>query len=569
MLYLHRKQTIVTQLSKIAKERLRKMKKTSHLLTALLITALLSASHTVFATPSATACYDELCGEYNCTQQTKIIESAELSSSTVASGTCGENVTWTLDGEGTLTISGKGEMENYSPSVNMPWYDCRSSVKNVVMNEGVTSIGNYAFCSCTSLESVTLPKSLKKIGTYSFFECIPLDGITIPESVTTIGYGAFCYCNGFTSITIPNSVTFIDEQAFSDCTGLKSIEIPNGITSISYCMFQNCSSLTSITIPDSVTFIDDYAFSGCTSLTSVVIPTSVTSIKRTSFNNCKNVTIYASANSYAQTYATTYSIPFEVNPIKIDIGEKMDSANVRFIVQNGVAVKLEETVGNKQYTYKFGNDPNSEIVTIVEKTGEDTATVVKSQYYYIDATNFTVTKLDLDTYTQIYDETSVRVGSPVGLRFKAQILSFAKSETEDYEIAEYGFIIAKKSDLAERALSFDSGLSKYVYAPAYVKADGTNVIFDSSNDEYDLFTGVLYNIPEKQYKTDLACRTYTKIKIGENTFTLYGEVVYSSLYTTAQSAIVGTSDLTVKKALIDIISVADKTPMIDVGDMYN
>lgn len=537
------------------------MKKTSYLLTALSITALLSASATVFAKPNAVCTGDELYGKY--TQE----ETAPLSANVTLSGECGQNLSWSLDDEGTLTISGTGEMTDYSDSSASPWYNSRSSVKRVAVNDGVTSIGNYAFRSCTSIESITLPKSLKKIGRYSFFECISLDDITIPEDVTSIGYAAFNYCYGFTNITIPNSVTFIDEQAFSTCTGLKSVKLSNALTSIAYCAFQNCSSLTSITIPESVVSIDHYAFSNCTSLTSVIVPTSVTSIMRTSFNNSKNVKIYACALSYAQTYASTYNIPFEANAIKLDIGKKTNSENVRYVTQNGIAVKLDEKDGNEQYIYALSDGKGYDIVEIAEKTSDNSPTVIKSQYFYIDVANLAVTKLDLDTYTQIYDETTVRVGTPTGLRFKASISSAAKEKDEDFEIVEYGFIIATKEKADEEDLNFLT--TRYVSAPAYVKSDGTDIIFDSSNDEYDVFTGVLYNIPEKQYKTELACRTYTKIKLGENTFTLYGEIMYGSLYNTAQSSLAVAADSETRKALADIIAISDKTPMIDMGDMYN
>ncbi len=196
----------------------------------------------------------------------------------------------------------------------------------------VTSIGNYAFSSCTSLTSITILNSVTSIGNYAFYKCTGLTSITIPNSVTSIGesvfYGcseltsvtfhckqvsnwfsdmpqitnvelgeeveiignsAFSQCTGLTSITIPNSVTSIGNSAFSSCTGLTSITIPNSVTSIGDNAFYKCSSLTSITIPNSVTSIGYYAFRLC-GLTSITIPNSVTSIGKDAFSLCGSLT---------------------------------------------------------------------------------------------------------------------------------------------------------------------------------------------------------------------------------------------------------------------------------------
>ena len=241
------------------------------------------------------------------------------------SGSCGENVTYSfVESTGTLTISGTGAMTKYNSS-NRPWYNYRSSIKKVVINNGVTSIGDYAFYGCTGLTSITIPNSVTSIGYQAFFFCKRLTSITIPNSVTTIGSNAFSYCEGLTSITIPNSVTSIGDYAFLECTGLTSINvaednlnyasvdgvlynkdkntlitcpmgktgsitIPNSVTSIGDGAFEWCTGLTSITIPNSVTSIGDAAFADCTGLTSVTIPNSVTSIGYAAFSECTGLT---------------------------------------------------------------------------------------------------------------------------------------------------------------------------------------------------------------------------------------------------------------------------------------
>ena len=212
----------------------------------------------------------------------------------VDSGSCGENVTWTLDGNGTLTISGMGDMDN-----DVYFYR-KGNIKTVIIEPGVTSIGDGAFFNCTGLTSVTIPDSVTRIGYSAFEGCTGLTSVTIPDSVTSIGDSAFFYCTGLTSVTISDSVTSIGRAAFSVCAGLTSVTIGNSVTSIGVSAFAGCEGLTSVTIPDSVTSIGGGAFRGCTGLTSVTIPDSVTSIGYVAFYGCDLLTDVYYSGSEAQ-----------------------------------------------------------------------------------------------------------------------------------------------------------------------------------------------------------------------------------------------------------------------------
>ena len=223
-----------------------------------------------------------------------LIDTAEAAAT--HSGTCGDNVTWTLDASGTLTISGKGAMADYY-IFSVPWYDTRSQVKTVIIKNGVTSIGNCAFDGCSSLTSATIPNSVTGIGNWAFYGCSSLTSATIPDSVTSIGEDAFNGCKSLTSVTIPNRVTSIANGAFSNCSSLTSVTIPDGVTSIGESAFYGCSSLTNVTIPKSVTSIGDWAFSNCTSLTNVTIPKSVTRIGFGAFSGSNATITVASGNS--------------------------------------------------------------------------------------------------------------------------------------------------------------------------------------------------------------------------------------------------------------------------------
>ena len=160
---------------------------------------------------------------------------------------------------------------------------------DVIIPDGVKSIGNLAFYGWTSLTSITIPDSLKSIGYKAFSGCKSLTSITIPDSVTSIGESAFSHCTSLTGITIPDSVTNIGSFAFSGCTSMKSITIPDSVKKIGDWAFRGCTSLTNVTIGNSVTSIGESAFDGCTSLTSVTIPDRVTSIGDSAFRGCKGL----------------------------------------------------------------------------------------------------------------------------------------------------------------------------------------------------------------------------------------------------------------------------------------
>ena len=211
---------------------------------------------------------------------------------TTASGKCGKDVTWTYE-DGVLTISGTGAMENYidfDTIKDSPWEAYCSSIRSIVINEGVTSIGYYAFYCIGSLTSVTIPNSVTSIGQGAFYRCSSLTSVTIPDSVTSVGQEAFEDCSSLTSVIIPGSVVSIDKSTFYGCSSLTGVTISEGVTSVGNYAFRDCSSLVSVVIPDSVKSIGDYAFENCSSLTSVTIPDSVTSIGISAFYNCSSLT---------------------------------------------------------------------------------------------------------------------------------------------------------------------------------------------------------------------------------------------------------------------------------------
>ena len=250
----------------------------------------------------------------------------------VNSGECGAdggNLTWTLDDEGTLTISGTGDMADYTIVENdlslyttapwyteSNWYDKEFDIKRVIIEDGATSIGKCAFALCYGLESADIPSSVKAIGNNAFYYCIGLTDVNIPNSVTTIGSFAFEYCYSLTYIFIPESVTSIASASFYSCYNLTGIEVDENnknYTSEDGVLF-NKDKTTLIqcpagkadapyAIPDSVIAIDDYAFAHG-HLTQVTIPDSVISIGASTFffnKSIKSITIPGSVKTISRS----------------------------------------------------------------------------------------------------------------------------------------------------------------------------------------------------------------------------------------------------------------------------
>ena len=197
-----------------------------------------------------------------------------------ASGECGaeeDHLTWTLTDDGTLTITGSGEMKDYwdsRPKLS-PWAG-NKSVKNVVIGEGVTSIGDYAFGWCEKLVSVTLPETLTRFGEGSFAYCKTLSDVTLPDSLTRIGDEAFYRCAALTEINLTDSLEKIGAEAFAE-TGLISAVIPGSVRVLDGYTFTDCTSLTDVVIEEGVEeIVWDAMFGGCTSLRTVSFPASLT-----------------------------------------------------------------------------------------------------------------------------------------------------------------------------------------------------------------------------------------------------------------------------------------------------
>ncbi len=255
-----------------------------------------------------------------------------------AQGTLDGGLTWKLIKAGTLTISGNGAMPDFESIAEQPWSDNSDSIYKVVIENGVTGIGDCAFWKCgvlsaeisssvqsignsafreTDIMSVKIPSSVKTIGDSAFRGCQGLGSVTISNGVETIGQNAFLSCTSLASISLPASIVEVGAAAFCQCTKLTSVtfapgsnrvsmgdsmfaecwylmsvKLPQNIDRIGVEMFMNCKNLAGVEIPQGAESIGNKAFASCIHMSVVAIPDSVTAIESSAFSNCPLKDVY-------------------------------------------------------------------------------------------------------------------------------------------------------------------------------------------------------------------------------------------------------------------------------------
>ena len=240
----------------------------------------------------------------------------------IDSGSCGKNATWELYKDGTLYIKGTGAMQDYNWNYNettkivttgAPWHDSHSaSVKKLVVEDGITSIGNDAFSDCESLVSAELAEGITSIGDGAFTGCYDLEKINIPNSVTSIGYDAFDSCWTLPSLELPSGLSKLESSAVS-FTAIKELTVPHGVKVVDSYLVAYNDNLTTVTLEEGVEEIWHRAFWGCEKLNNITIPRSVKKIEEEAFLECtslKSVTISKNCNVASNAFPSTVQINY-------------------------------------------------------------------------------------------------------------------------------------------------------------------------------------------------------------------------------------------------------------------
>ncbi len=377
---------------------------------------------------------------------------------TADSGTCGENLVWTLDLAGTLTITGTGPMTNYvynstlSTKSTHPWDDTANAIRKIVIEDGVTSIGANAFTYFPNLTTVEIPNSVTAIGNYAFWHCASLTDVVIPSGVTTLG-----------------------DFAFRDCSSLAHIDIPVGILSINSGLFAGCTSLTEITIPDNVVMINRSAFESCSGLTEITLPNRLTSIALNAFYNCVKLENVHYIGTQAQWQA-----------ISIDTSNNyLTGANIHYNI-NAIVARIGGLNYSSFATALASAQPGDTVQLLADVQAED---VLLTNGVILDLNGHTLTVDALTAYAEDLADGYVkdsRVGNG-GLLIVEKEEAVFRADNEDlplYDAAAGGYrFFDYKMELFGSTTNAGTGREKFWFK-FHFYTDDTAAVLDA--DAYDI-----------------------------------------------------------------------------------
>lgn len=298
-----------------------------------------------------------------------LVPSLAVSASAAESGTCGDGLTWSLSA-GTLTISGKGTMTQFTELTMAPWYEFRDQIKRVVLPDGLKSIGSLAFYDCKNLKAVYLPDSVTKIGSYAFANCERLESIRFGPSLAVIDSAAFHSCYKLAAATLPYSLQSLGNQAFYRCESLATVTIPSFLNHMGTSVFAYCKSLVRAEVSARLGSMPEWTFYGCGKLSVVILPETVGEVENYAFKKCDRLdTVYFSGDdqkkqeivagiekdipSFEQVGTVTSTTPMASTTVGV-FTEHGDGT----VTQQNTTVKREESmtfVSVVEHTYNEGS----------------------------------------------------------------------------------------------------------------------------------------------------------------------------------------------------------------------
>lgn len=459
-------------------------------------------------------------------------------------GSCGKGLSWSFVA-GTLTISGKGDMEDYHDASLAPWDGFKDEIRRLVLPDGLNSIGNRAFFDCNNLTTVTIPNSVKEIGAYAFGNCDSLAMLKLGSRVEIIGVGAFQNCTALDAVRLPGGLTELGDKAFYRCESLTTITIPQGLTQMGASVFAYCTGLVSATSYARIKLLPEWTFYGCTQLISVVLAETVTDVGNYAFKDCGTLsTVYYSGDSEkAQTIQDSIAedIPgFEnYGYISNDIPSSTDSSTSSFATENedgtitqiNTSVKQEENLTvvtevshtRPQDTTTGGNCSAEIKVTVENKDGWASASQAVSESLknindsYV--TNATVNSVDVTVYMKdsqaptdafvenlVGRDVEVTVVSPNGSSWQLDCSQLKSEElTGNYN---FSYTLDNPSDQSKKKLKTDNCYQLSFEQSAQLK---TELLVQLPSSEVNRSNAFLYQIEKDGTHTRLQA-----VKIDQN-----------------------------------------------------
>jgi uncharacterized repeat protein (TIGR02543 family) len=424
---------------------------------------------------------------------------------------------------------------------NAAFFNC-NGLTSIDIPSSVSSIGINAFQFCTSLTSIDIPSSITSIDNYVFYGCSGLTSINIPNSVKTIGYNTFTRCSNLTSIDIPSSVTSIADSAFESCTGLTSIDIPT-VTSIGNATFYNCSGLTSITIPSSVTSIGNNAFQLCSNLTSIRIPGGVTSIGSDAFTSINNSATFYVATSAVKDLVSGYNKTTIIYTLTLTFDSKGGTTTTSINAGYKTAITLPTAPIKEGYTFDGWYTDEEYTKTFVESTGITDNTTVYAKW-------------KVNNYTLIFDSKGGTTITSINAAYKTAITLPTAPVRDEYSFSGWYTDIALTTP-------FDASIgiaqNTTVYAKWTVKESNSNNGNHSSSKESSTVSDTIYSKADEESIRNAIHSEYIKIIVDliNNSSNLNN----GNIITTGNDTINNT--LLISKSILDDLKIyAGKTLVI-------
>lgn len=289
------------------------------------------------------------------------------------SGTCGDQVTWTLQNS-VLTISGSGDMEDYWERYQAPWAAYAEQIQRIVISSGVTSVGRRAFYNLQNLTIVTLASSVTKLGALAFAECSALTQITFP-GVTEISWSCFENCTSLTNVVLPSCLRSIGEKAFYHCSSLSGITIPAGVEEMDIMVFSFCENLVYVKILAQLDTLPNWTFYGCDLLWELYLPDSIETVETNALGECPSL--------YYVDYGGSQEVKDEIEyQLSLETTKEPSStttSNVTFTQTDGATITTTTT--HQTGTTEWTDNPETGTVidaTVTDSSGwEDVVTTVE------------------------------------------------------------------------------------------------------------------------------------------------------------------------------------------------
>ena len=294
------------------------------------------------------------------------------------SGSCGENLTWTLS-EGTLEISGSGDMTDYADGALAPWFGVAKEIKEIILSSEMTSIGDYAFYGCENVTSITIPEKVLEIGECGFAQCRGLVNLNLGTGVQVIGKGAFQECESLPMISFPASLKEIGEKAFFRCYGFSTLTVPATVENMGTSVFSYCTGLVRASVNASIAELPGWTFYGCSNLSELSLAAEIVSVGDYVFLFCENLNgIYTQSGDIKIVHALEESMYEKEGAPReglVKAYEMPDSSTVAVDdgkVYNQISVTesaaLMVSVSDKTYYSKETNETEKQIKAVIAAT---------------------------------------------------------------------------------------------------------------------------------------------------------------------------------------------------------